>query len=127
MDDVKLFLAWFAGWQENIEVQPNAVQWKRLCDRIEDLEKKTSAWSASAPAAVASTGSIVVHAPAPSAPGTLQLSRTKTEWGARYQATLIEGGFDDESAREMLGTTAVDLDVMPEVRARDDAGPILQE
>jgi len=120
MDSLDKFLAWFDGFSENIPDQPDAKQWARVCSRIKALEAAAESRPPVAATPVAPRAPVVVQPPPPPT-----FAKTTPEWSARYQVKLIEIGLDDESARDMVNSTDVDLGIMPEDRAREDAGPMM--
>lgn len=87
MSALRDFRIWFDGWVENIEQCPTQKQWERLRDRILALD--TTAQPEPQQAVIAP---VAPHTPAP----------TKATWITRFKATLIDRGYDPESANEMM-------------------------
>lgn len=110
--DLPSFLSWFSGFAENIEKQPNAKQWSRIVAKVAELE-----------AAPKVPGAVVSSAAA--APALPSKPINESQWRAMYQAALLDGGFDNESAQEMARGVDVDMSRDPAAVAKSDAGPFL--
>lgn len=123
------FLTWFDGWSENIEETPSARQWERLRQKIDEV-REAAAPPAMEPPRVQSTVHLISTANDPGGAGTgRQPSRPKvvkqadprTAWITRYKATLMDLGYDAESAHEMMprgGIGAIDPASDPVAAAR---------
>ena len=102
------FLNWFAGYAENIDKAPTAKQWARIVAKVKDLQ------------AAHASGEVEriersVSAPAQTAAPAVRDAKptTQSAWKAQFQAALIEGGCDDETARDFAGDVAVDMSKSP--------------
>jgi truncated hemoglobin YjbI len=113
MSDLPTFLAWFSGFAENIKTKPTAEQWARIVEKIEGIDPASSI-----PPMSLSQATAMVTAPEPYKP------TNATSWRALFTATLMEMGFDDDSAKEMAARAHPDLSIDAAAAARSAAGPM---
>lgn len=104
------FLNWFAGYAENIEKAPTAKQWQRIVAKVEELNDARAAGEPER---------AVANAPSPPQPRGDAKPTTATAWKAQYQGALIEGGCDEETAKDFVSEVKVDLSTPPKEAAAD--------
>lgn len=114
MSDLKDFLNWFAGYAENIEKAPTAKQWQRITAKVKALSESHA--SAEVRRHAGDIGMALPDAPVHRGDSK---PTTKTAWKAQYQAALIEGGCDDETAADFANDAKVDLSVAPKDAAAE--------
>ena len=103
------FLTWFDGWSENIEGQPSEKQWARLCAKVADVR---AVQPAPEPAAIRVQAPVVAsHADDEIEPEMERRERPlkvvrkvdpRIGWRAKFLGTLMEIGYDQDSANEMM-------------------------
>lgn len=95
--DLRDFLNWFNGWAENIKARPSPAQWKRLKERVAELEARGSADHPGHSVPPAANGNAVPSASKPKPPAT---SAAKA-WRARVASELEGLGIDSDEAVAM--------------------------
>lgn len=101
------FLNWFEGISENITTAPTDQQWEKIKSRLLALKDTAEGSAIPVPAAVPG-------APDP-VPGGTHVTST---WKGQVIEALEEGGYDRESALEVLSTLPVDLNADPKAVAQ---------
>lgn len=103
------FLNWFSGYAENIEKAPTAKQWSRIVAKVKDLSVSHASSEVQRTVTdLAASSPVAAPAPRGDAKPT-----TATAWKSQYQAALIEGGCDDETASDFTNDVKVDMSTPP--------------
>jgi len=93
--ELRDFLNWFNGWSENIKARPSPVQWRRLKERIADLEARGTAVDPAPRQPAAAANGNGSSAPAKARP--TATSEVKA-WRARVAFELEALGLDHDEA-----------------------------
>lgn len=95
--ELRDFLNWFNGWAENIKARPSPAQWKRLKERVSELEARGSGADAQPRQPSAANGNAVPSIAKPKPPAT---SEAKA-WRARVASELEGLGIESDDAVAM--------------------------
>jgi hypothetical protein len=113
MSAVRSFLDWFDGVAAFMgDKAPKPDEWQKIKARIEQLRTDVD----NEPAAQPYQGLSVVAA-APAAPKEPDWKASPLAWESYFLATCIEGGIDNETAREMLFDKDIDRKADPRPQA----------